>query len=78
MKHQIQCGECWEPVTVSLYRRDRKLTLPMGSRYRSAVRREDTLRFHRLESALLFSEAIDGKIRECHLLSQMELLVHGK
>ena len=65
MKHQIQGGECWEPVTVNLYRRDRKLTLPMGSRYRSAVRREDTLRLHRLESAHLFSEAIDGKIREC-------------
>lgn len=64
MKQLIQ-GDSWEPVTVSLYRRDRRLTLPMGRRYRSAIRREDTLRLHRLESAHLFSEAIDGKIREC-------------
>lgn len=64
MKQLIQ-GESWEPVTVSLYRRDRQLTLPMGSRYRPAVRRNDTLQLHRLESAHQLSEAIDGKIREC-------------
>ena len=64
MKQLIQ-GESWEPVTVSLYRRDRQLTLSMGSRYRSTVRRNDALQIHRLESAHLFSEAIDGKIREC-------------
>lgn len=64
MKQLIQ-GESWEPVTVSLYRRDRQLTLSMGSRYRSTVRRNDALQIHRLESVHRLCEAIDGKIHEC-------------
>lgn len=64
MKQLIQ-GESWEPVTVSLYRRDRQLTLSMGSRYRSAVSRNEALQIHRLESVHRLCEAIDGKIHEC-------------
>lgn len=64
MKQLIQ-GDNWEPVTVSLYRRDRQLTLPMGSRYRSAVSRKEALQIHRLESVRRLYEAIDGKIHEC-------------
>lgn len=68
MKHQIEANgtECWEPVTVNLYRRDRRLTLPMGCRYRSAVRRDDNWRLHRVEATHKLSEAVAGKIHECH------------
>lgn len=67
MKHQKQVAvaDSWEPITVSLYRRDRKLTLPMGCRYRSAIRRDDNWRLNRVDSAHKLSEAIAGKIREC-------------
>lgn len=67
MKHQKQAEgvDNWEPITVSLYRRDRQLTLPMGCRYRSAIRRDDNWLIHRVESAHKLSEAIAGKIREC-------------
>lgn len=67
MKHQKQAEgtDSWEPITVSLYRRDRQLTLPMGCRYRSAIRRDDNWHIHRVASAHKLSEAIAGKIREC-------------
>lgn len=67
MKHQKQAEgpDSWEPITVSLYRRGRQLTLPMGCRYRSAIRRDDYWLLHRVESAHKLSEAIAGKIREC-------------
>lgn len=67
MKHQKQVAvaDSWEPITVSLYRRDRKLTLPIGCRYRSAIRRDDNWRLNRVTSAHKLSEAIAGKIREC-------------
>lgn len=67
MKHlkQVAGVDSWEPITVSLYRRDRQLTLPMGCRYRSAIRRDDYWLLHRVESAHKLSEAIAGKIREC-------------
>lgn len=67
MKHlkQVAGPDSWEPITVSLYRRDRQLTLPMGCRYRSTIRRDDNWLIHRVESAHKLSEAIAGKIREC-------------
>lgn len=67
MKHQKQAidGDNWEPIAVSLYRRDRKLTLLMGCRFRSAIRHDDNWRIRRVESAHRLFEAIDGKIREC-------------
>lgn len=67
MKHlkQVAGPDSWEPITVSLYRRDRQLTLPMGCRYRSAIRRDDNWRLNRVASAHKLTEAIAGKIREC-------------
>lgn len=67
MKHQIEANgtDCWEPVTVNLYRRNRQLTLPMGCRYRSAIRRDDNWHLQRMALAHKLSEAIAGKIHEC-------------
>lgn len=67
MKHQKQVAvaDSWEPITVSLYRRGRQLTLPMGCRFHSAVRRDDNWRLQRMESAHKLSDAIAGKIHEC-------------
>lgn len=67
MNHQKQTvnGDSWEPVTVSLYRSDRKMNIYMGRRFHSSLKHDNLWRLRRVESAHRLFEAIDGKIHEC-------------